>query len=152
MRAGGPCHSIRSSVAALVPSHRPFVVDMMKPSHRGFVANPEFHQTRAHPLTEGCCANVGPVCGYSPFRCALISLNLDSARSNLSLKSHIASRISPKVADVFARSARPKVKMLLLRKNPMIVGSEILYAAKLPDLRAALVGLGIIWMSSKSFI
>ena len=61
-----------------------------------------------------------------PFLCALISLNLDSARSNLSLKSHIAARISPKVADVFARSACPKVKTLLLRKNPMIVGSEIL--------------------------
>ena len=30
-----------------------------------------------------------------PFRCALISLNLDKARSNLSLNSHIASRISP---------------------------------------------------------
>src|SRR5262249_12354680 len=99
MRVGGPCHSIRSSAAALAPFSHPFL-------------------------------------------CALISLNLDSARSNLSLKSHIASRISPKVADVFARSACPKVKMLLLRKNPMIVGSEILYAAKLPDLRAALVGLG----------
>src|SRR5271163_847015 len=87
-----------------------------------------------------------------PFRRALISFNLDSARSNLSLKSHIASRISRKVADVFALSARPKVKTLLLRKYPIIVGSEILWLAKLPAARADLVGLGIIWMSSKSFI
>ena len=51
-----------------------------------------------------------------PFRCALISLNLDCARSNLSLNSHIASRISRKVAEVFALSACPKVKTLLLRR------------------------------------
>jgi hypothetical protein len=51
-----------------------------------------------------------------PFGCALISSNLDDARSNLSLKSHIASRISRKLADVFARSTCPNVKMLLLRK------------------------------------
>ncbi len=50
------------------------------------------------------------------FCSTLISLNLDSARSNLSLKSHIAFRISRTVADVFALSACPKVKMLLLRK------------------------------------
>src|ERR1700730_8395532 len=80
--------------------------------------------------------------------CALISLNLARARSNLSLKSHIASRISRKVADVLALSAFPKVKILLLRKYPMIVGSEILWPVKLPELRAALVGLGMIWMSS----
>src|SRR6516225_1881881 len=47
---------------------------------------------------------------------ALISLNLASARSNLSLKSHIASSISRKVADVFALSARPYVNTLLLRR------------------------------------
>jgi hypothetical protein len=41
--------------------------------------------------------------------------SLESARSNLSLKSHIASRISRKVADVLALSACPKVKMLLFR-------------------------------------
>ena len=57
---------------------------------------------------------------------ALISSNFESARSNLSLKSHIASRISRKVADVFALSARPKVKMLLFRRYPMILGSAIL--------------------------
>ncbi len=50
------------------------------------------------------------------FCSTLISLNLDSARSNLSLKSYIAFRISRIVADVFALSACPKVKMLLLRK------------------------------------
>src|SRR5580704_12710863 len=58
---------------------------------------------------------------YPLFR-ALISLNLDSARSNLSLKSHIASRISRKVADVLARSTCPNVKTLLLRRYLMIVG------------------------------
>src|SRR5262249_11912840 len=83
---------------------------------------------------------------------ALISLNLDSARSNLSLKSHIASSISRIVADVLVLSARPNVKMLLLCKYPMILGSEISNSAKRPDSRAALVGLGTIWMSSKSFI
>src|SRR5262245_55608514 len=57
---------------------------------------------------------------------ALIRLNSASARSNLSLKSHIASRISRKVADVLARSARPYAKMLLFRRYPMILGSEIL--------------------------
>src|SRR5262249_3922570 len=60
-----------------------------------------------------------------PCRSALLSANLASACSNLALKSHIASRISRKVADDFARSARPKVKTLLLRRYPMIVGSEI---------------------------
>src|SRR5215467_4840676 len=83
---------------------------------------------------------------------ALIRLNSAIARSNLWLKSHIASRISRKVADVLARSARPYAKMLLFRRYPMILGSEILESAKLPDLRAALVGDGMIWMSSKSFI
>ena len=42
-----------------------------------------------------------------PFCCALISPNLASARSNISLKSHIESRISRMVADVFALSALP---------------------------------------------
>jgi len=67
----------------------------------------------------------GKILVYPLFR-ALISLNLDSARSNLFSNSHIALRISRKVADAFALSACPKVKMLLLRKCPMIVGSEIL--------------------------
>src|SRR5262249_43252666 len=53
-----------------------------------------------------------------PLACALISSNLALARSNLSLNSHIASRISRKVAEVLARSALPKVKMLLLRRYP----------------------------------
>src|SRR5262249_7388417 len=57
---------------------------------------------------------------------ALIRLNSASARSNLWLKSHIASRISRNVADVLARSARPYAKMLLFRRYPMILGSEIL--------------------------
>ena len=51
-----------------------------------------------------------------PFFCALISLNLDSARSNFSLNSHIASRISRYVADVFALSDCPKLNMELLRR------------------------------------
>ena len=55
----------------------------------------------------------------------LIWPNSDIARSNLSLKSHIASRIWRIVADVFALSALPKAKMLLLRRYPMIRGSEI---------------------------
>src|ERR1700741_2957588 len=65
------------------------------------------------------------ICWLQPFCRALISSNLESARSNLELKSHIASRISRKVADVFALSACPKAKMLLFRRYPMIVGSEI---------------------------
>src|SRR3954468_11677909 len=60
-----------------------------------------------------------------PFCPALISLNFSSACSNLTLNSHIASRISRKFADVLARSAWPKVKTLLLRRYPMIRGSEI---------------------------
>src|SRR6185436_12002624 len=52
--------------------------------------------------------------GARPFSCALISSNLARARSNLSLNSHIASRISRKVAEVRALSALPKVNMLLL--------------------------------------
>ena len=69
--------------------------------------------------------SIGP-CRLQPFYRALISSNLESARSNLALKSHIASRISRKVADVLALSACPKAKMLLFRRYPMIVGSEIL--------------------------
>ena len=65
-------------------------------------------------------------CRPQPFDRALISSNAASARSNLALKSHIASRISRKVADVRALSASPKAKMLLFRRYPMIVGSEIL--------------------------
>ena len=57
---------------------------------------------------------------------ALIWLNSKSARSNLRLKSHIATRISPKVADFLVLSARPNAKMLLFRRYPMILGSEIL--------------------------
>ena len=57
---------------------------------------------------------------------ALTSSNVASARSNLELKSHIASIISRKVADVLALSACPKAKMLLFRRYPMILGSEIL--------------------------
>ena len=60
-----------------------------------------------------------------PFRCALTSSYLVSARTHTSLKSHIESKISRMVADVFARSALPKANMLLLRKYPMIRGSEI---------------------------
>jgi len=59
------------------------------------------------------------------FRSTWISSNLASARSNLSLNSHMASRISRKVAEVLALSACPKVKTLLLRKYPMMVESEI---------------------------
>src|SRR6188472_1392607 len=47
----------------------------------------------------------GEVCACRP----VTSLNFASARSNLSLNSHIASRISRKLADVFDRSACPKV-------------------------------------------
>jgi hypothetical protein len=63
---------------------------------------------------------------FNPLHRALISENLESARSNLTLKSHIASRISRKVADVLFLSVRPKEKMLLFLRYPMIVGSEIL--------------------------
>ena len=56
---------------------------------------------------------------------ALIWLNSARARSNLRLKSHIASRISRKVADLLALSACPNAKMLLFRRYPMIRGSEI---------------------------
>ena len=63
---------------------------------------------------------------YFFFCSTVISLNLESACSNFISKSHIASRISRKVADVFVRSTWPKVKMLLLRKYPNIVGSDIL--------------------------
>ena len=69
---------------------------------------------------KSCCPLTQPFC------CALISPNLASARPNISLKSHIESRISRMVADVFALSALPKANMLLLRKYPMIRGSEIL--------------------------
>jgi hypothetical protein len=61
-----------------------------------------------------------------PFCCALISSYLASARTHTSSNSHIESMISRKVADVLARSALPKANMLLLRKYPMIRGSEIL--------------------------
>ena len=56
---------------------------------------------------------------------ALISLNVASARSNLLLNAHIAMKISRKLAEVFALSLCPNVKMLLLRKYPIIIGSEI---------------------------
>jgi len=46
----------------------------------------------------------------------LTSSNFKRACSNLALKSHIASRISRKVADVLALSACPNAKMLLFRK------------------------------------
>src|SRR4029077_2455654 len=75
---------------------------------------------------DGATSHPNPPCRLQPFDRALISSNLESARSNLSLKSHIASRISRKVADVLALSACPKAKMLLLRRYPMIVGSEII--------------------------
>jgi hypothetical protein len=68
----------------------------------------------------------GCICRLHPFCPTLISSNLASARSNLALKSHIASRISRKVAEVLALSACPNAKMLLFRRYPMIVGSEIL--------------------------
>src|SRR6476659_6015520 len=85
--------------------------------------------------SDACCGKQGWCPGESrpdwpalrqPFCPALISSNLESARSNLGLKSHIASRISRKVADVLALSACPKAKMLLFRRYPMIRGSEIL--------------------------
>jgi len=57
---------------------------------------------------------------------ALMSMNLANARSNTPLKSHIAFSVSRSVADVLARSAFPKVKMLLLRKYRIILGSDIL--------------------------
>ena len=55
---------------------------------------------------------------------ALVSANIFSARSNFWLNSHIALRISRKLADVLARSACPKAKMLLFRRYPMIFGSD----------------------------
>jgi hypothetical protein len=83
-------------------------------------------QNDALPTRELTFAERGQLRSFYPCRLTLISLNFDSARSNLSLKSHIASRISRKVADCFALSAFPKVKMLLFRRYPMIVGLEIL--------------------------
>jgi hypothetical protein len=65
----------------------------------------------------GCLRN-------QPFYRAFISSNFESARPNLLLKSHIASRISRTVGDVLALSACPKAKMLLFRRYPMILGSE----------------------------
>src|ERR1700683_1625307 len=55
----------------------------------------------------------------------LVSLNFDNAVANLWCNSHMDSRIWGKVADVLARSARPNVKMLLLRRYRMTVGSEM---------------------------
>ena len=80
------------------------------------------------PLYRGVAARLSSASRPPPstLLAALISSNLESARSNLSLKSHIASRISRKVADVLALSACPKVKMLLFRRYAMILGSEIL--------------------------
>lgn len=56
----------------------------------------------------------------------LISSNLMRARSNFSLKSHIASRMSRNVADVRALSACPNANMLLLRRYFITVGSDTL--------------------------
>ena len=61
----------------------------------------------------------------SPYFWALISSNLAVARWNWRLNSHIASRISRNVAEVFARSAFPNANMLLLRRYPMMRGVEI---------------------------
>src|SRR5665647_3479224 len=112
--------------------------------HRRAVATPSFGRLSGGGLTSpagaGCAmmliatntvgaqAERGPIgsCRLQPFCRALISSNLASACSNLALKSHIASRISRKVADVLALSAFPKAKMLLFRRYPMILGSEIL--------------------------
>ena len=75
----------------------------------------------------GSAAAGWPCClDAHPFFWALISPNVANARANTSLKSHIKSRISRMVADVFALSALPMANMLLLRKYPMIRGSEIL--------------------------
>jgi hypothetical protein len=57
---------------------------------------------------------------------ALISLNFANARSNTPLKSHIASRISRMVAEVRERSTCPNVKILLLRKYRITIGSDTL--------------------------
>jgi hypothetical protein len=53
------------------------------------------------------------------------SSNFVRACSNLMLKSHIALRISRKLADVRALSARPRAKMPLLRRYFMIRGSAM---------------------------
>jgi len=53
------------------------------------------------------------------------SSNFVRACSNLMLKSHIALRISRRLADVRALSARPRAKMPLLRRYFMIRGSEM---------------------------
>jgi hypothetical protein len=68
------------------------------------------------------------ICG-SCSHCALISLNFANARSNTPLKSHIASRISRMVADVLEWSTCPNVKILLLRKYRITLGSDTLCGA-----------------------
>jgi len=70
-------------------------------------------------------ASVMSVTRHGRYLDVLISLNFANAVANLSLNSHMASRIWRKVADVLARSARPNVKMLLLRRYRMTVGSEM---------------------------
>src|SRR5689334_15173793 len=54
----------------------------------------------------------------------LISAYFAIAFSNFRLNSHIAARISRKLADVRARSAWPNAKMLLLRRCFMTVGLD----------------------------
>src|SRR5579863_3755957 len=91
------------------------------------------------PPTDACAptarlsdgSNLAKRRGRGHYRDALILLNSASALSNLSLNSHMASRISRKVADVLARSTCPNVKTLLLRKYPITVGSEILQLERL---------------------
>jgi hypothetical protein len=87
----------------------------------------EHYLSQLHrPENFGALSNTELPIGSQSFRRALIALNSASARSNLSLNSHMESRISRKLADVLARSVLPKVKMLLLRRYPITVGSEIL--------------------------
>ncbi len=63
--------------------------------------------------------------GCAPYR-GLISAYFAIAFSNFRLNSHIAPRISRKLAELRARSALPKAKMLLLRRCFMMVGSDTL--------------------------
>jgi len=51
-------------------------------------------------------------------------VELESARSNLELKSHIASRISRKVQTFFALVSLSKGEDAVVSQYPMIVGSK----------------------------
>jgi len=62
---------------------------------------------------------------FKLFCCALISSNLESARSNLGLKSHMHQEFRGR-SQISCPVSLSKGEMLLFRRYPMILGSEIL--------------------------